>query len=56
MQLFRSSVDYLWNGWPIYLKVRTIGMHSRYKKKNDRENHKGGYEGQIEEPYLGEKM
>ena len=26
-----------------------------YKTKNDRENRKRGYEGQIEGPYLGEK-
>ena len=31
-------------------------MHVRSLKKNDRENRKRGYEGQIEEPYLVENL
>ena len=52
IQLCRSGFDYVWNGWYIYLKVRTSGMYGSYKTKNDRENLKRGYEGKIEGPYM----
>ena len=56
IQLFRSGIAYVWNGWSIYLNTRTSGVCSSYKNKNDRENSKKGYESQIEGSYLGDKM
>ena len=56
IQLFRLSISYVWNGRLIYLKVRTIGVWDIYENKNERENRKIFYEGQIEKPNLGGKI
>ena len=56
IQLGISGITQVWNGWSIYLKFRTSGMCGRNKNKNVWENRKRGYEGQIEDPYLVEKL